>query len=782
MHNRHINPDIEDLAARVSTRERLLFLLSHPLLHLCNSDNCFDDRIGIERHALDTVLDEKLGKRRVIGRTLAANADILFPLQTDFDDIGDEFLHGGVVFVGHAVDDARVAVEPERELGEVVGADGHAVEYFEELLGKNRVGGNLAHHHYRKTVLSPLEASLGHHFEHLPPLFERAAERHHRDDVHETHLFAYLPHRAAFEEKCLLEFRVVIARSAAPAEHRILLDRLKELAAQERAVLIALEVGEADDDLLGVERRADFCDAVGEVVHIVFEPIVPAARLFAHLELHSFGKFIVVDKRKRVYADGTRDDEFLTSEAYPVVGEEGFFKCGIGSRNVHRYLRFGLRERAELGRAHAKAQDAVKNESFGRGRIDGDELPRAQYLCRFFGAHYRGKPELTGNDGRVRGATALFGDDGGGLFHDGFPIGVGHLGDQDFPRQKRMHVADVVDDTHGTGDYLVSDRKPAHDRSALFAADVLFNLVSVATHLHRLGARLQYEKLVGATVERPLHVHGRRSTADFGVVFFDEYGRFRELDDLFVVQDEAAAVLFLVLDDLKRPRMSALGVNHLDIFFAAALADDRHGCLPKHFLCDEEFIGYHLPLHEEFAQAPCACDENDVAEARFGIEGERHSRGTQVAAHHPLDGDRERNIHVVEPFVVAVGNRACGKERPETRAHGFEYMVAAAYAEVRILLTGKGGTRQIFGSRRRADGDVNVLTVLFLHRGIRLGDLMLEFFGQRRSLYCIPDDLTRVFERMDVVPFQMREIRADKVFESRFADKFAVGTRRDDEA
>src|SRR3989344_5234691 len=655
MHNRHINPDIEDLAARVSTRERLLFLLSHPLLHLCNSDNCFDDRIGIERHALDAMLDEELGKRRVVGRALPADADILFPFQTDFDDIGDEFLHGGVVFVGHAVDDARVAVEPKRKLGEVVRPNGHAVEYFEELFGKNRVGGNLAHHDDLEPVFAALEAAFRHHLQDFPPLVERAAERHHRDDVHETHLFAYLPHRAAFEEKCLLEFRVVIARSAAPAEHRILLDRLKELAAQERAVLIALEVGEADDDLLGVERRADFCDAVGEVVHIVFEPIVPAARLFAHLELHSFGKFIVVDKRKRVYADGTRDDEFLTSEAYPVVGEEGFFKCGIGSRNVHRYLRFGLRERAKLRLADAKAQDAVKDESLRRSRVDGDELTGAQYLRRLFGAHDGRESELAGNDGRMRSATALFRNDGGGFFHDGFPIGVGHRGDQDFPRQKRMHVADVVNDTHSTGGYFVADREPAHDRSALFAADVLFYRIGVAAHLHRLGARLQDEKLVGAPVERPLHVHGRRSAADFGVVLFDEYGRFCELDNLFVIEDETAPVFLFILDDLQRLFVSAaFGVDHLDIFFAAAFADDRHGCLPKHFLRDEEFIGYHLPLHEQFAQSPRTRDENDVAKTRFGIEREGDARSAQIAADHPLDGDRERDIHVVESLVMAV--------------------------------------------------------------------------------------------------------------------------------
>src|SRR3990167_4544559 len=504
--------------SRFDTRAAFV-LFPQPLLHLGDRNRRFDDGIGIERHALYPLFHQELGKGRVVGGALAADAHVLFLLQTDFDDIGNELLDRRVVLIGHAIDDARVAVEAEGQLCEVVGTDGHAVKDFEKLFGENRVGRYLAHDDDLEPVLPPLKAAFGHHFEHFPPLFERAAERHHRDDIHEAHFLADFAHRAALQQECLLEFGVIVARRTAPAEHRIFLDGLKELAAQERAVLVGLEVGEADDDLFWIERRADFCDAVGEVIHVVLEQGLPAARLLAYLELHIFGKLIVVDKCKRVHADGRSDDKFLASEAHAVVGKEGFFECGVGSGDVHRYLRFGFRERAELGLADAKAQDAVKDESLRRSSVDSDELPRAQYLRRLFGAHYRGKPELAAYYRRVRGAAAFFGDYGGGLFHDGLPIRVGHLGDQDFPRQKRMHIADVVDDTHGPGDYLVSDRKPAHARSALFAADVLFNLVSVATHLHRLGARLQYEKLVGATVERPLHVHGRRSTADFGVVF-----------------------------------------------------------------------------------------------------------------------------------------------------------------------------------------------------------------------------------------------------------------------
>src|SRR3546814_8875807 len=38
--------------------------------------------------------------------------------------------------------------------------------------------------------------------------------------------------------------------------------------------------------------------------------------------------------------------------------------------------------------------------------------------------------DLARDDGRVAGTSAAVGDDGRGALHDGFPVGVGHVGDQ----------------------------------------------------------------------------------------------------------------------------------------------------------------------------------------------------------------------------------------------------------------------------------------------------------------------------------------------------------------
>src|SRR3989344_196761 len=114
--------------------------------------------------------------------------------------------------------DARIAVEPKRELGEVVAADGHPVEEVEELFGEDDIARYLAHH-----IDWLFNTMLRHDVEDLFRFRDRAAEGNHRDDVRKPHLVPHLHERAAFKYERILELRVVITAGAAPAEHRILL-------------------------------------------------------------------------------------------------------------------------------------------------------------------------------------------------------------------------------------------------------------------------------------------------------------------------------------------------------------------------------------------------------------------------------------------------------------------------------------------------------------------------------------------------------------------------------
>ena len=69
--------------------------------------------------------------------------------------------HGRVALVEARGHQAESRSTPEGQLGQVVRADREAVEVLEELLGDDRVGRHLAHHHDLQVVLAAAQAVLG---------------------------------------------------------------------------------------------------------------------------------------------------------------------------------------------------------------------------------------------------------------------------------------------------------------------------------------------------------------------------------------------------------------------------------------------------------------------------------------------------------------------------------------------------------------------------------------------------------------------------------------------
>ena len=92
-----------------------------------------DDGVGIERHALDALLDQPAREVGMIGRALAADADVLacacgrrrWPCCSSAFTASSRSSKSSATM-------RRVAVEAERELRHVVRADRHAVEVLED--------------------------------------------------------------------------------------------------------------------------------------------------------------------------------------------------------------------------------------------------------------------------------------------------------------------------------------------------------------------------------------------------------------------------------------------------------------------------------------------------------------------------------------------------------------------------------------------------------------------------------------------------------------------------
>ena len=86
-------------------------------------------------------------------------------------------------------------------------------------------------------------------------------------------------------------------------------------------------------------------------------------------------------------------------------------------------------------------------------------------------------------------------------------------------------------------------------------------------------------------------------------------------------------------------------------------------------LVDVELVRIDRALHDRFAEAVGRGDEDDVAEARFGVEREHHAARAEIAAHHVLHADRQRHLRVIEALVHAIGDRPVVEERGEDFVH-----------------------------------------------------------------------------------------------------------------
>ena len=202
---------------------------------------------------IDTMPSSASQSREVgmVARALPADADVLAGGAAGRDRARDHRLHRRIALVEVAREQlqAGVAVEAERELGQVVRADRHAVEVLEELLGEDRVARHLAHHDHAQPVgaagrarFSPRSASISTTASAWPSVRTNGTMI--STLVRPMSLRTRLQ-RLAFHRERLAERLADVARRAAKAEHRVLFLGLVARAADQLAVLVALEVADS---------------------------------------------------------------------------------------------------------------------------------------------------------------------------------------------------------------------------------------------------------------------------------------------------------------------------------------------------------------------------------------------------------------------------------------------------------------------------------------------------------------------------------------------------------
>ena len=99
----------------------------------------------------------------------------------------------------------------------------------------------------------------------------------------------------------------------------------------------------------------------------------------------------------------------------------------------------------------------IDEAGFALGAAHGDHFPVHERVRVLLDADDGGHAEFAADDGGMAGPAAAAGDDGGRLVHDRLPVGIGLVGDEDFPRLEAADHARVLDHPHAAGGDLAAD-------------------------------------------------------------------------------------------------------------------------------------------------------------------------------------------------------------------------------------------------------------------------------------------------------------------------------------
>ena len=217
----------------------------------------------------------------------------------------------------------------------------------------------------------------------------------------------------------------------------------------------------------------------------------------------------VVQNRLGVHADVVVDDELQAGQTHALVGQLAEVKSQLRVTHIHHDLDVNLGHHAALHFRDLRLQQAVIDKTgIALCATHGNQHAVLELFGGMSTTDHRRDTQFAGNDGGVAGAPAPVGDDGRSTLHHRFPVGVGHVGDQNVTGLHLVHVGNVVHDAHRAGTNLLSDG-PAVDQNGALALELVAVLHLVGRlALHRLGSRLQDVEQAVRAVLAPLDVHG----------------------------------------------------------------------------------------------------------------------------------------------------------------------------------------------------------------------------------------------------------------------------------
>ncbi len=204
----------------------------------------------------------------------------------------------------------------------------------------------------------------------LVGFFERAAKRNEYHDVIKPHIIAYATQGFAFEPERFFETVVIVTRCTAPADHRVFFLRLVQVAADERAVFVGLEIGGTDDDIVRMKTSRDLCDAFRKLVDVKLRFVGVAMREFVDLphdiefvRITRVFERLVFDERIGVHAYVRVDDELESTESHAFDRQVMIFERFFGRADVDHDLGLEFRQVVEAVLYFFKWQDVFIDDT-----------------------------------------------------------------------------------------------------------------------------------------------------------------------------------------------------------------------------------------------------------------------------------------------------------------------------------------------------------------------------------------------------------------------------------
>ena len=239
---------------------------------------------------------------------------------------------------------------------------------------------------------------------------------------------------------------------------------------------------------------------------------------------------------------------------------------------IEHHLCAGLRDGVQGQILDLECRDTLVHEALvALGAGDGHLLFVMKDMSGVSSSHDRRQPQFPADDGGVRRASAVVGNDSRRALHDGHPVGIGRLGHEHGPIDKAFDIARAVDHADRSRYDRIADTETCRQRPALALNTVRFERAQLLARLDGFGSCLDDKERSGLAILGPLHVHWH------AVVAFDDTGPSRELKNLCVLEHECEPLGLRCRDIAGRP-LAGGGIDHLSCLLSSLLLDNGHEC------------------------------------------------------------------------------------------------------------------------------------------------------------------------------------------------------------